>query len=44
LLLECMKIINTVSAEAPVTIGDVIIPNILDTGVDIIATNDCPKA
>ena len=44
LLLECMKIINTVSAEAPVKIGDVIIPNILDTGADIIATNDCPKA
>ncbi len=35
---------NTVSAEAPVTIGDVIISNILDTGADIIATNDCPKA
>ncbi len=41
LLLESMKLINAVSVKAPVKIGDKIIANILDTGVDIIASNGC---
>lgn len=40
---ECMKIINSASANAPVKLGDILISNILDTGIDIIATNHCPK-
>ncbi len=39
MMMECMKEINKASVEAPVNIGDVVIENILNTGVDIIATN-----
>ncbi len=39
MMMECMKVINEVSVNAPVSIGDVVIENILNTGVDIIATN-----
>lgn len=42
-LLESVKLINAVEIKAPVKIGDVIIANILDTGVNIIASNSCPK-
>ncbi|NLM03547.1 MAG: DUF1667 domain-containing protein [Clostridiales bacterium] len=35
---ECMKVINSVEVEAPIKVGDVIISNVLDTGVDIIAS------
>ncbi len=38
-LFACMAIINNVLITAPVHIGDIIVPNILDTGVDIVATN-----
>ncbi len=38
LVLEAMKVINKTKAPATVKIGDVIIKNILDTGVDVIAT------
>ncbi len=40
MLFEAMKEINKVTLNAPVKIGDVVIKNILGTGVDIIATND----
>lgn len=40
LLLDCMKEINQVTVEAPVRIGDVVLSNILNTGVDIVATNE----
>lgn len=39
---ECMKVINAASANAPVKLGDILITNILDTGIDIVATNHCP--
>lgn len=42
-LFDCMAIINKAQAEAPVEIGDVVIPNILGTGVDIIATNQLKR-
>jgi CxxC motif-containing protein len=35
---ECMKVINSVQVEAPVKLGQVIIENVLGTGVDIVAT------
>ena len=38
-MFECMNIINSVTVKAPVKIGDVVIENILDLGVDIVATN-----
>lgn len=37
-LLDCMAVINTARAKAPVEIGDTLINNILGTGVDIVAT------
>lgn len=43
LLLESMKLINAVEVKAPIIIGDKIITNILDTGVDIIASYGCPQ-
>ena len=38
LLFDCMKIIKEKEVQAPVTMGQVVIENILDTGVDIITT------
>ena len=38
-MMDCMKVINEASVKAPVSIGDVVVENILGTGVDIIATN-----
>ncbi|MBE6062856.1 MAG: DUF1667 domain-containing protein [Clostridium butyricum] len=35
---KCMEEINKITIKAPVEIGDVIIKNVLDTGVDIVAT------
>ncbi len=40
LLLDCMQEINRVIVQAPVHIGDVVLSNILNTGVDIVATNN----
>lgn len=37
---EIIEVIAQVKVEAPLNIGDVIIPNILNTGVDIVATKD----
>ena len=39
-VLESMTIINQIEAKAPIHMGDVLLENILDTGVDIIATRD----
>lgn len=36
----CMKEINGAKVNAPVKIGDIIIENICDTGVDLIATSN----
>ena len=37
-LFDCMEVIRSVQAALPVKRYDVIIPNICDTGVDILAT------
>ncbi len=43
-MFDCMKEINKASVKAPVKIGDVVIENVLDTGVNIVVTNnDCGK-
>lgn len=39
-LMECMDVINKAAVKAPVKIGDIVIENILNTGVDIVATNN----
>lgn len=38
LLLQCMEVIKNITVNAPVSRYDVIIPDILGTGVDICAT------
>lgn len=43
LLKDMMLIINQVSVDAPVELGQVIIPNILESGVDIISTRPVNK-
>ncbi len=37
---EAMKVLSEVEVKAPVTAGQVIYPDILGTGVDVIATRD----
>lgn len=37
-IFDCMKIINLTKVKAPICMGDVIISNILNTNVDVIAT------
>ncbi|GAB6138890.1 DUF1667 domain-containing protein [Halanaerobaculum tunisiense] len=43
LLEEAMEEIAKVELEAPVELGDVVVEDILDTGVDIVATRDLPQ-
>ena len=38
LLLEAASLLNKISVHPPVKTGDVIIPNILGTGIDFVAT------
>lgn len=38
LLFDCMAIINSTTAQAPLRVGDILIKNILGTGSDIIST------
>ena len=40
MMFECMKVINEKAVDAPVKMGEVLISNICDTGVDIVATNE----
>ncbi|WP_353096922.1 DUF1667 domain-containing protein [Tissierella praeacuta] len=37
---ECMKVINSIIVESPIKSGEIILSNILDTGIDLIATRD----
>lgn len=38
IIFECMKELDSVEAEAPIRVGDIIVENILDTGANIIST------
>lgn len=38
LIFECMQLINRVEVASPVEVGDVIIENILNTGVDVVSS------
>ena len=40
MIFDCMKEINAVTVEAPVRLGQVIIADVLGTGVNIVATNN----
>lgn len=44
LIFQVMEKINSTKITAPVKVGDVIIANVLDTGINIVATRDMPKA
>lgn len=37
-IMECMKALKTICVAAPVGVGDVIIENVVGTGVNIVAT------
>lgn len=39
-IFECVKALKGVTVKAPVRIGDVIVANVVGTGVDIVATKD----
>lgn len=44
LVKECVRSLSSLKVKAPVNIGDVVVENILDTGVNIIATaNVAPR-
>lgn len=40
LIFDVMKEINKVRVKAPIHLGDIIIKNIISTGIDVIATRD----
>lgn len=42
-IFDCIKALKNVKVDAPVHIGDVIVPNAAGTGVDIIATKNVEK-
>jgi len=43
LLKKAMEVINKIEVRAPVAIGDIIIKNILNTGVDIVSSKSMDK-
>lgn len=40
---ECVHILSTITVKAPITCGDIIVKDILDTGVSIIASRNLPE-
>ena len=42
-MIKAMNEINKSRIDAPVKIGDVVIKNLLGTGVDVIVTKNIPK-
>jgi CxxC motif-containing protein len=42
-LFEAMALLSQVAVQAPIKIGEPIIQNILDTGVDVVATKNIQK-
>ena len=39
-IMDVMRAINAAEVQAPVVIGEVLIANVADTGVDVVATRD----
>ncbi|TDT61277.1 DUF1667 domain-containing protein [Fonticella tunisiensis] len=44
LLGECMKVLKKVVVRAPIKLGDVVVSNILNTGIDIVATKSVNRS
>ena len=42
-IFDCVDALKTVTVQAPVSIGDVILENVAGTGVDIVATKNVSK-
>jgi CxxC motif-containing protein len=42
-IFDCIEALRGVEVTAPVCIGDVIVPNAADTGVDIVAARNVPS-
>lgn len=42
-IFEAMRLLDGVVLQAPVAIGDVVVPDILGLGVDFVATKNVPK-
>ena len=43
-IFDCVKVLKGVEVEAPVKIGDVIVPDVAGTGVDIVATKNVARS
>lgn len=43
-IFACMEEIKAVRVDAPVAIGDIVLPDVAGTGVALIATKNVPKA
>lgn len=43
LTMKCMEEINKVQISAPVKIGDIVIENVLGTGINVVATKNVSK-
>ncbi|AGF54587.1 MULTISPECIES: DUF1667 domain-containing protein [Clostridium] len=43
LIMKCMEEINNITIKAPVMIGDIVVNNILETGVNVVATKNVYK-
>jgi CxxC motif-containing protein len=41
-IFDCVKELQAIDVPAPVTIGQVIIENVADTGVSVVATKNVP--
>lgn len=39
-MFDCMQVLNAVTLQAPVAIGDVVVKDICGLGVDVVATNN----
>ena len=43
-IFDCMRSLRGIEVEAPVYIGDVIVPDVAGTGVDIVATKNVARS
>ncbi len=43
LIFDAMEILNNVRVKAPIKVGQTVVSNLLDTGIDVIATAQCKK-
>lgn len=43
MIFECIKALTNIEVQAPIKVGDVIVENILNLGVDIVATKTVEK-